>query len=395
MHTHAQRIVQAFVTEQLCSIHGARQPSWCKAVLAIIEGQRLSLSRLARSMMGMGTLKAAIKRVDRLIGHEARVKREAQIIGLALLRMLCQGRDCLVIAVDWSALTPGGTFVELRASLVHAGMGRGLNIYHQVYPEAKLGNARCERSLLRTLQKWIPAHQQVVIVSDAGFRRPWFEQVERMGWMWVGRVRSGVHVSRDARTWQDAAGWFTQARGKAQRWIDCGLSKRHHFNCDMILVRRHNMGRKDYERAGHGATAKAKREAQKSAREPWLLAHDRRLRGYAAEQIVAWYGRRMQIEENFRDHKSQEFGMALSSSQSRRHTRLLALLLIGSLAAYILWHIGQLAEVEGLHQRFKATTRKARELSLVTLGRLMCAQHFFGFTTAALKTINQRLGIQV
>lgn len=393
MHTHAGRIVQAFVSKRLSSIHGARQSSWSMAVLAVINGQRLSLSRLARSLMGTGTLKAALKRVDRLIGHKAHIQHETQIIGLALLRTLCQGTGPVVIAVDWSALTPGGKLVELRASLVHAGMGRGLNIYHQVYPEAKLGNARCERALLKTLHQWIPPGQQIVIVSDAGFRRPWFVEVERLGWMWVGRVRSGMHISRDGQNWRDVAGWFTQASSKAQRWIGCQLSKRYRFDCDVILVRRHRVGRKDYDRAGHGSTPKAKREAQKSAREPWLLAHDTRLRGYAEEQIVAWYGRRMQIEENFRDHKSQEFGMALSSSQSRSQTRLLALLLIGSLAAYILWHIGQLAEAEGLHRRFKATTRKARELSLVTLGRLMCDHHFFGFTSHALRTVNQRLGI--
>jgi hypothetical protein len=42
------------------------------------------------------------------------------------------------------------------------------------------------------------------------------------------------------------------------------------------------------------------------------------------------------------------------------------------LAAFLLWHIGQIAEAEGLHRRFTATTRTTRELSLLTLAVLLC-----------------------
>jgi hypothetical protein len=394
MHTHAKMIVQSFVHSQLNLIHAARRGLWCAVTLAAMNGKWLSLSRLAHGLVGAGNLKAALKRVDRLIGNVL-IKEEAQVIEAALVRRLCCGAGPVVIAVDWSAVAPGGKFVELRASLVHAGMGRGLTIYQRVYPEAKLGNAQYERALLRSLHAWIPVHQQVVIVTDAGFRRPWFKEIECLGWLWVGRVRSGVHVWRDQRRWQDAAGWFGQATGKAQRWINCVLTRRYHFGCDMILVRHRAIGGKRYGRAGHGSTPKARREARKRAREPWLLACSSRLYNYSAEQIVAWYARRMQIEENFRDHKSPEFGMGLSVSQSRSARRLLALLLIGTLAAFVLWHIGQLAEAEGLHRRYKATTRHTRELSVITLGRLLCAQHLICLTYTALTTLKERLGLHV
>src|SRR5687768_11883490 len=44
------------------------------------------------------------------------------------------------------------------------------------------------------------------------------------------------------------------------------------------------------------------------------------------------------------------------------------------LGAYqvLLWHIGQLAEAEGLHRRFRLTTPTAREISLVTFALLLC-----------------------
>ena len=392
MHTHAAKIVQAFIRSQLNSIHAARRDVWCVAVVAVMSGQWLSLSRLARGIMGAGSLKAALKRVDRLIGN-ARIAREAQIVGAALVRRLALGGEPVVIAVDWSAVAPGGKFVELRAALVHAGMGRGLTIYQRVYPVSKLGNAWCEDALLRTLRQWIPASQDVIIVTDAGFRRPWFTHIERLGWMWVGRIRSGVQVSRDKVHWADARAWFAQATGKAQRWCACALTRRYRFACDMVLVRRRVLGGRRYQRTGHGSTPKARHEARARAHEPWLLAHSASLRDYRAEQIVGWYARRMQIEENFRDHKSPQFGMGLQLSQSRSAQRLLGLLVVGSLAAFLLWHIGQLAEAEGVHRRFKVTTRKTREISIITLALLLCALPGLPLTDFAIHVLYQRLGL--
>jgi len=357
-------------------------------------GHLLSLSRLARALMGQGTQKAALKRVDRLIGNP-RIAQEAQVVGAALLRSLPQGGQPLVIAVDWSAVAPDGVFVELRATVTRAGMGRGLTIYQQVYPNKKLGNARAERALLKTLSRWMPAGVPVIILTDAGFRRPWFTQVERLGWSWIGRIRSGVHVSRNQTHWEDARVWFAKATRKACRWSGCWLTSRFRFACDMVLYRRHVKGGKRYGRAGHGSTPKARREARASAHEPWLLAHSPCLRGYRAEEIVALYGLRMQIEENFRDAKSSPLGMGLEVSQSRSAPRLHALLLIGTLAAFLLWHIGQLAEAEGLHRRFKATTRDSRELSIITLAKLLCTLHSLPLTDAALQTLYERLGLRI
>jgi hypothetical protein len=393
MHTHARRIVQGFIQKQLGSLHAARRTLLCAAVSAVMGGHLLSLTRLARALIGESTQRAALKRVDRLIGNR-RIGAEARVVGAALLRVLCRGGQPLVIAVDWSGVAPGGAFVELRAALTWLGMGRGLTIYQQVYPESKLGNGRAERALLDTLHGWMPAGVQVIVVTDAGFRRPWFTHIERLGWSWIGRVRAGVCVSRDNTHWEQASAWFAKARGKACRWSECWLTRGYRFACDMVLYRHRGLGRKRYGRAGHGSTSKARREAQASAREPWLLAHSPRLRAYRAEQIVAMYARRMQIEENFRDSKSAELGMGLQISQSRSALRLHALLLVGTLAAFLLWHIGQLAEAEGLHRRFKATTRIARELSIITLAKLLCALPRLPLTEIAMNALDERLGLQ-
>lgn len=394
MHTRAKKIVREFVHKHLSLIHAARRELWCAAVSAVMSGHLLSLSRLARAVMDQGTQKAALKRIDRLMGNR-RIGQEAQVVGAALLRRWSQGVQPLVIAVDWSEVAPDGVFVELRAALTRPGMGRGLTIYQQVYPESKLSNARAERQLLEQLHAWMPSSAQVIIVTDAGFRRPWFTQVERWGWSWIGRIRGSVCVSREGKQWQQASAWFAKATPKACRWSDCWLTWKFRFACDMVLYRQRALGRKHYGRAGHGSTPRARGAAQASAREPWLLAHSAQLRRFRAEEIVAMYGGRMQIEENFRDSKSIPLGMGLEVSQSRTAPRLHALLLIATVAAFLLWHIGQLAEAEGMHLRFKATTRDARELSIITLARLLCQFNSQPLTDAALKALSQRLGLRL
>lgn len=393
MHTHANKIVREFVHKHLGLIHAARRGLLCAAVNAVVRGSLLSLSRIARAVMADGTHKAALKRIDRLIGNP-RTAQEAQVVAAALLRRWGQGTQPLVIAVDWSEVAPDGVFVELRAALTRPGMGRGLTIYQQVYPESKLNNARAERALLEQLHAWMPAGAHVIIVSDAGFRRPWFTHVERLGWSWIGRIRGSVCVSRAGKQWQQARDCFAHATGKACRWNDCWLTSKFRFACDMVLYRRRALGRKQYGRAGHGSTPRARAAARASAREPWLLAHCEQLRSFRADEIVAMYGWRMQIEENFRDSKSIPLGMGLEVSESRSAARLHALLLIGTLAAFLLWHIGQLAEAEGLHRRFRATTRVPRELSIITLARLLCALNSLPLSDLALRALHGRLGLR-
>lgn len=390
---HAESIVSRFIENTLSEIHGARRRVLAAVVWAAMTGHALTLSRLGRGILRRcGGLKAGLKRVDRLIGSE-RIGDEVDIVARALLRLLCQWQSRLVIAVDWSAATPGGTFVELRAAVVWLGMGRGVTVYQRVYPARNHHAAKAHRALLRALRRWIPCTTRVIVISDAGFRTPWFREVERLGWGWIGRVRRGNHVRRQDGQWQDALRFGQSASGLAMRWENCELTKSKRFECDVVCVRRKRVGRTAYRRPGHGSLHKAVREARASAHEPWLLAHSPTLRDLRADEIVALYARRMQIEENFRDSKSLPFGMGTQIGRSRSASRLQALLMIATVAAFLLWHLGQLAETEGLYRRFKVTTRSSRELSIISLARLLCMERIIDFTPAALHTLRKRLGI--
>jgi hypothetical protein len=383
-------MVLRFLDRHVRLMHGSRRRLLAAAVGAVMQGHWLSLTRLGRGLAQAIRVKSAIKRVDRLIGS-ARIGAEAQQIGAALLGCMGRMSGTLVIAVDWSAAAPGGTFVELRAAVTWPGAGRALPVYQQVYPLRQAGSPAAEWKLLQALRHWIPAGIRVIVVTDAGFRRPWFIRVEQLGWAWVGRIRRGVSLSADRRCWLPAQQWLAQATPRARRIQSCWLAHKKPLPCAVVLYRRRDRQRKQWGAQGQASSTKAAREARVREREPWLLAHSSTLSTYRADEIVAFYARRMQIEENFRDSKSPAFGMGFRIGRSRSALRLQALLLIATLAAFMLWHLGQLAEAEGLHRYFSLTTRVQREISFITLAILICSGQGPPFTSTALEALTHRL----
>ncbi len=80
------------------------------------------------------------------------------------------------------------------------------------------------------------------------------------------------------------------------------------------------------------------------------------------------YSRHMQIEQNFRDEKSERSGLGLRASYSRSAGRPLALSLLATLSTIVLWLIGYHAENKGLHLRYQANSIKSRRvISYLTL----------------------------
>jgi hypothetical protein len=85
--------------------------------------------------------------------------------------------------------------------------------------------------------------------------------------------------------------------------------------------------------------------------------------------IVKRYRARMQIEESFRDLKSERFGLGLNMHNTHAIKRLKVLILIGTLSCIHLHLIGLAAREAGLSKRYQANTeRKKTVLSCVFLG---------------------------
>lgn len=79
----------------------------------------------------------------------------------------------------------------------------------------------------------------------------------------------------------------------------------------------------------------------------------------------------MQIEETFRDLKSQHFGAGLECSRSDGVGRFTVLMLMAALAAFLLWLLGTAAEQAGLDRHLHPGNGKRRVYSRLFLARLL------------------------
>jgi hypothetical protein len=334
------------------------------AVEALLVGRRLTLMELARHFPGADRIHAPLKRFDRLIGNHAVQELRASCYQAALLWLLRMPRPVLII--DWSEIKSDGRWHLLRAAVV--ARGRTLTAYEEVHPTAKLGSPKVEAAFLKRLKSLLPAGVRPILITDAGFRVPWFRAVEAMGWYFVGRVRHRAHVQLPYENdWIAAKALHSRATSRAVSLGNVVLTESQQFICRLTLVRRQARGRRDLTRYGKRAHNAYSRKIAKREREPWLLATSASLIDLSAAEVVACYAKRMQIEQSFRDLKSHRYGNAFEDTLTRDPRRLEMLLLIHMLATLAAWLEGLAIVTAAVIAHPVRATRRARH-SIVWLG---------------------------
>ena len=364
---HALTILQRCIAPLLTGIHRRRLAVLLEAVAATVSGPRLTLTEIGRRFGGGSHLRHRIKRADRLLGN-AHLRRDAKRIYAALARMLLAGVAEPLIVVDWSDLKEDQSLHLLRASLPVG--GRSLTLYEEVHTQSNLGNRQVQHRFLHQLKALLPATAQPIIVADSGFKVPFYREVERLGWRWVGRVRGRDTVKLKHR-WRSCKRIFAEATTTATalgigEWV-----RSNPLRAAFVLIRNPKQGRRAKTAAGKRSRSKKSQQAARNAREPWLLVASTRLADWPAKRLVRVYRQRMQIELSFRDMKSQHFGEGLECSASSGAGRYTVLVLIASLAAILLWLIGAAAERCGVHERLRPGSRKRRAYSRLFLARLL------------------------
>ncbi len=112
--------------------------------------------------------------------------------GAALAWRVLRHCERPVILVDWTKLSD--RHVAIRASV--AFQGRSVVILTEPRPSRLLGNRKMQQSFLRKLKKVVPSQCRPIVVTDIGFLGPWFEDVLRVGWDFVGRLRGDLTPRR-------------------------------------------------------------------------------------------------------------------------------------------------------------------------------------------------------
>ena len=396
-------------------VHKARRNAVWLAVASLLIGGKLWPAALGRSRPGKATAKHGIKALNNLLGNTL-LYAELQVFYSAILQVLLRAIWKPVILVDITEIRDG--ICALTASLAHD--GRGVPIYALVASKFSSRNAcrpiccvagppiiphvlrvRCglwvlprlasgllaysgmrtckkqvarrrfKRTFLRGLAKVLPAKVTPILATDAGFQSTWFDDVQEMGWDYVGRVRHKTKFLYDDQ-WVSCQNLHKKANNQP---LDLGtlLFPREKPKARRIVLakKRKSKGRRRINQKGEKGNTAYDRRCEKSACEPWLLATSL---SCPSVGVVDIYGLRMQIEENYRDVKNKRWGWALDHYNSRKaldgdYTRYEILLMIAALAFLVQNSVGCAGESKSLHRFFQANTiRNRRVISLFVLG---------------------------
>ena len=362
----ALAVLQKRLRCSIPSVHLKRLNAVVDVVGSAVYGGRLTLSALGRHLERPGAVRHRIKRVDRLLGN-TQLHDERLLFYRLLCDLLIGSRPDPVVIVDWSDLRSDRSWLLLRASVwVH---GFALPIYEEVHPLRLQNNRRVQREFLLTLRMLLAASVRPIVVADAGFRSPWFEEVERLGWHWVGRVRGRTMIEMDG-IWRHCWTLFAQASGKPRDLGIKAITRARPVIGRLCLYRKRPQGRHDINRYGRPAKGGTSRKNAKRESEPWLIAASPSLHDKTALDLVNLYKIRMRIEHSFRALKSHQFGFAFEDSQTRSGHRMAILLLIHALALLLAWIAGWAAQRKGLYAKLRSNITEPNGLSIITLGQM-------------------------
>ncbi|ENH3412112.1 IS4 family transposase [Escherichia coli] len=359
-----RRLCQDFFKDTLGTFHQYRQNALIDATTALVTGASLTLTSIGRFLPGGAQVKNKIKRVDRLLGNES-LQQDVPLIFNKIISMLTGRLSLCVIAVDWSGY-PSQEYHVLRASLICD--GRSIPLLSHIAPSSKQNNSIIQQTFLDALARAINPGTKVVIITDAGFKNAWFRHIKSLGWDFVGRIRGNTQLRLESK----GSAWLRPSdiiAGSSPEHLGAGtLSQATYAQCDghFYIQKTKPKGRKHKRARCRIRRSKQVRCGRSAAKDPWLLFSS--TTEFKPREVMKLYSRRMQIEQNFRDEKSERFGFGLRASYSRTEGRILVLSLLATLSTIVLWLLGYYAESKGLHLRYQANSVKSRRvISFLTL----------------------------
>lgn len=327
-----------------------------------MHGKNLTLTAIGRSIINKVQEKHNIKRIDRLLGNQYLYNTKNYFYALFIQKIL-QTITTTVIIVDWSVLR-AKKFYLLRATIPFH--GRSLTVYEKVYPRKEYNTAKAHKDFIYTLAGILPINFKPLIITDAGFKGPWFNLIENMGWNYISRIRgTTLYLTNQINSWVPCSGLH---ENKAIKNIYIGkvsLARTNPYVTNLYYCRQKSKHRKSRTKSTY-YTIKNK--------EPWILASSIIC---SPKKIMFLYKTRMQIEESFRDLKSR-LGFNLITSKTNNIQRFDILMLISFLATVITIIIGLIGKRNNLQFIFQANTIKTRNvLSIFFLGLRLFTKNTF------------------
>ncbi|HGF7533989.1 TPA: IS4 family transposase [Vibrio cholerae] len=221
----------SFVTPK--SMHKARFAAVGAVVQSLMQNGQCTVTASGRDF-DSGTLERhGIKRADRLLRNKA-LQTEAPLLYGTMTRLLRQGKQPLIL-VDWSKADTEKRHFILRASL--ALEGRPLTLHQVVVPIDEYTCPHVHKAFLHWLKQVLPADFKPVIITDAGFKVPWFKQIRKLGWHYIARVRGNQTLQLlGQEAFITVAKVYKKARATPQLLGEVKLTKAQQYRTQAVLV---------------------------------------------------------------------------------------------------------------------------------------------------------------
>jgi hypothetical protein len=354
------------------------RPSQAKTLVTLARAAtrctRISLANLGRGVAPTTTVKHRIKRVWRFIAND-RVEPTLAVSGV-VQRLLADHPSSrpLLISFDWTDIRGMQTLVAALNLKGRALPVAWASCRKHVYDGHRSRNA-FEESLLLMLRQMIPRHLKVILLADRGFGRTELGRFcQRMNFHYVIRIQGKVQVTFGDQ--QCRLDRYPIAKGKSELLRN-------------VLYRRHDPIRQH-------VVIRWKRRLPPRRDEPWYLmtnlpsAHGRDR--WTARRLSDLYGRRMSIEQLFRDGKSKRNGWSLRDTGLRDPARLDRLILVLALAYLLLMGVGLVAQKTHRPGAWSSNQREDAA-SLFQIGQWMLQT--VGLGLPILKAVKQQLATEV
>jgi len=326
-------------------------------VAATLGVGRVSLAASGRQLAGTTSAKHKIKRTWRFTSNRRVVVSDAM---RGVSARLCQRRKKpLVVAVDWVDIR---SFQTLMAAAVMK--GRTVPLLWASYAKWELFKSRnaLEEGLLHLLRTLIPERVPVILLADRGFGRVEMARAcTNFGFHYLIRIKPDAWIEHP--TFHGKLKDYPVAKGMRR----------------VLKAARHRKSRP----VTHNIVVRWQPGLPAKRDEPWYLMTDL---GGSALQLTALYGKRMTVEELFRDGKSQRNGFALRLVQVQKADRLL---LIVALAYLLLVGLGLVTQ-QGHRPSFWCRSNDDKQGSVFTIGRAV-RERLRISAAAAIRAVSQAI----
>lgn len=266
---HAVRKLHKIFQDALPFVHKIRLNCLMQAVETLILFNKLTLTALGRHIKTSATVRDNIKKIDRLLKNR-HLHREYVYFYKAITELTLKNNFNPRIIVDWSCISSANKLNLLRASV--AMTGRSIVLYEEVHPKKFENNHKVHKKFLATLQSILPPDTIPIIVTDAGFRAPWFGAVLALGWHFVGRLRSRNSVQmHGSKEWQLSSSFYVKA-SDAPMYIGQGiLTKNSKTPCNFVIYKEAKKNRKKLNKNKNKSKSRESIKYAKGNAEPWLI----------------------------------------------------------------------------------------------------------------------------